>query len=73
MNVQANHAKNINNMYIYITHNLGYNPYKFIIIGNSDAKQYTGYLQSCNYQGKHPTLFRMAPICGQNLAYASIG
>ena len=26
MNVKANHTKNINNMNIYITHNLGYNP-----------------------------------------------
>jgi len=28
MNVQANHTKNINNMNIYITHNLGYNPFQ---------------------------------------------
>jgi len=26
MNVEANHTKNINNMNIYITHSLGYNP-----------------------------------------------
>jgi len=32
-----------------------------------------GYLQSCNYQGKHPTLFSMVPICEQRLAYASGG
>ena len=32
-----------------------------------------GYLQSCNYQGKHPTLFSMAPKCEQSLAYASGG
>jgi len=27
MNVQANHTKNFNNVNIYITHNLGYNPF----------------------------------------------
>jgi len=28
MNVQANRAKNINNMNIYITHKLGYDPFQ---------------------------------------------
>jgi len=41
MNVEANHTKNINNMNIYITHNLGYNPFQiYNHIGNRDAKQY---------------------------------
>jgi len=28
MNVQANRTKNINNLNIYITHNLAYNPFQ---------------------------------------------
>jgi len=32
-----------------------------------------GYLQSCNYRGKLPTLLSMTPICEQKLAYASGG
>jgi len=46
------------------------------MIGNNDAKQYRlQYFQSCNYQGqgKHSTLFSMAPMREQWLAYASGG
>jgi len=32
-----------------------------------------GHLQSCNYQGKHPTLLSMDPKFEQRLAYASGG
>ena len=32
-----------------------------------------GYLQSCNYQGKHPTLIGIAPKCEQRLACANVG
>jgi len=32
-----------------------------------------GYLQSCDYHGKHPTLFSIAPKCEQRLAYAGGG
>jgi len=31
INVKANHTKTINNMNIYITHNLDYNPFQIYI------------------------------------------
>jgi len=43
-----------------ITHNLRClsNLTKAIEVQNN-----VGYLESCNYQGKHPTLLRIAPKC----------
>ena len=40
MNVQANHTKNINNMNIYITYNLGYNPFQIYNHRQQRCKQY---------------------------------
>ena len=69
MNVPPNPTKNIDKM--NIMHNLQFlsNLTQAIELQN----RYTGYFQSCHYQGKHTNFFRMAPIYEQTLAYASGG
>jgi len=76
MYVQANHTKILTTWIFTLRITQAAISLKFVMIGNNDAKQYRlQYLQSCNYQGqgKHPTLFSMAPLREQRLAYVSGG